>query len=112
MKALRVGLDATVTEVDFDPDNFLKVAYEAIGCDLVECVAVCPTLDMWIDESGALKQGREINHMAMYLLSQTCRRPLLGPIYGNVLLTGGPDPEGETREISPIRAAWVRELLA
>lgn len=110
MKGLRVGLDATVTEIEFEPEHSLETKYEAIGCRVVECIALSPALDMWVDEEGGMVAEPQVNHMACYLASQFGR---LGcPILGNVFLTGGPGPQGETTGLSGTAAAWVKEVLS
>lgn len=114
MKALLLSLDCTITDLELPDERgrpWLRAAYEAIGCRLVDIVRLDYDLDMWVDDEGMLVENPDenINQLATRLCA------LFGPlrqcIYGNTILTGGADNEGETLGLSKVRARWVRERL-
>lgn len=51
---LRIQVDGAIDKVEIPKVNgtLLHGLYAAIGCQLVECVRLTDTVDMWIDEEG------------------------------------------------------------
>jgi hypothetical protein len=56
--ALRLGVDGEITEVEMpaDADSHLATIRGAIGCQLVDVVALTQRLDMWLDDEGMYTQ--------------------------------------------------------
>jgi len=87
-----------------DGDDRLKVMRAVIRCDLVDVVALTSRLDMWLDDEGLY--DHPVNVAASLLAAR--HGFAWQPYHGPVLLTGGPDDEGETL---PLSVEEVRALL-
>ena len=87
-----------------NPDHRQAVMRAVIRCDLYDVVALTTRLDMWIDEEGIYRHP--VNQLATLLAARhgfTWQK-----YHGPVLLTGGPDQDGETLPLTP---DMVRALL-
>lgn len=85
----------------------LPLLQRAVG-GLVDVVALCRDLDMWINDEG-LCHGMDLNHEATGI-ARLCGR-VTQPYFGPVVFTGGPDEEGNTTPLQPDQAAALLELI-
>ena len=81
----------------------------SLGCSTFDVVAVADDLDMWLDDEGLLTDRRP-NLLASQLVLQITGR--LQRWVGDVVFTGGVDPEGDSMPLSQARLDGIRELVA
>jgi len=103
--ALVITTDGVIAELEMPkPGPHLKFMYRAMGCELVEVVALRPGLDMWLDEEGM--RNDSVNMLATSLARLFGRRRQ--PYYGTALLAGrrGADAVGlDEKAVTRIR--WL-----
>lgn len=108
MKAFLIDPAArTVSQIDLDPANILTGFYDAIDCQLVECVARHPLTghDIWIDEEGALYD--EPPH-GLFIIPAEAHQIY----FGRAVVTGGPDSDGNTTAATCTAEDIAREVFA
>jgi hypothetical protein len=104
--AILITPNADIVEIDLPHSSTerLTVMRAILRCDRVDVVALTTRLDMWIDDEGLY------NHPVNPLASALAVRHGFNfqPYHGPVLLTGGPDADGDTL---PLTLDKVRALL-
>lgn len=117
MKALRIDIDGTVTEVVVaDRDGWLRAVRAAVGGN----VAVHP-VDVYQEPGGSLvsmmlwcdRDARARRRGVNTPMSQVLRRfvpPTIGPVLGPVLLTGVA-PDGFVTDLHPCVSREIRHRL-
>lgn len=96
--AITITSDGIVasTQLEVHPSRgILDALHDAIDCDTVDAVPLSPTIAMWLDDTGALT--KPINETATVLARAYGRTQLY---FGNAVLTGGIDAEGNTLSLS------------
>lgn len=85
MTVLRIDVNGTVTAEEMTGDT-LQELYRLIGCHTVTRVPLSSTLDMWLDDEGALVPDleRNLNKLATAFCSYTTGSDQ--PLFGNVVL--------------------------
>jgi hypothetical protein len=93
--ALVVHPDGHLEDVDLSGDS-LAAMCKAIGCALLDVVALTSRLDMWIDDEGMYTQ--QINPVATAL----ARRHgfVWQPYFGPVVVLATSDAEGDTHNLT------------
>ena len=95
MRAIYITTDNEIALASVDPDNLLKDLQNAVG-GWIEAVNLTDNITMWINEEGKL------NNLPLNVTATLLYHTVYGPydlIVGNVILTGGPDDDGNTTEI-------------
>jgi hypothetical protein len=118
MRARLVRVDGSTEMVDLPGDSSgnLTAMYKAMGCDCVDVIRLvqtapgCPGLDMWIDDNGMFT--KEPNVIATILAAAIDGGVISQPVFGDVLLTGGADSEGDTLPLTSIQDAVLRDMVA
>jgi hypothetical protein len=100
--ALRINTDLTTEVLDLDTDSYEKLS-GAVG-GMIQAVDVADDLTLWCNEEGKLI-GLQPNIIGTSLWEQ--RFGATDIIAGNIVLTGGPDDEGDSL---PLSAAWLENL--
>ena len=106
---LTVDGELTVTELPRAVTARVAALHAHIGCTTFDVVAVADDLDMWLDDEGLLTNRRP-NLLASQLVLQITGR--LQRWVGDVVFTGGVDPEGDSTPLSQARLDEIRELVA
>jgi len=96
-KALIIRTDGTKEVVEFNEGSFLKLAQETVGGWVQLVTLASKGIDLWLNEEGKLT-GLDQNPIATALWSEDYG--LTDYIVGNVIITGGAGPEGETIGLS------------
>ena len=73
---------------------------------LVDCVALSPQLDMWINDDGLTTC--EPNPAATLIAA--AHGLDAQPYFGPAVFTGGPDDTGDTRPLEPVQAQALLQL--
>jgi hypothetical protein len=107
MKALKIGTNNVREVVDFTDETAYETIRDAVN-GWIECIHL-PSLgvDMWVNEEGKLSNEPVQNPTATALWCDD-----YGPTdvtIGDVILTGGTDPRGETLGLTD---AQLKALLA
>lgn len=84
----------------------LRWLYEQIGCHTVDVVQLTEALDMWLDDEGMLTADPQINWQATAVAGGFGQ--LAQALYGNAVLLGGCDDEGNTL---PLPEDKVNEIM-
>jgi hypothetical protein len=97
IRALVIEVDATTRRVTLG-DNTLQGFYRELHCRTVDVVRLSPSLDMWVDDEGAIVMDPEINH------ASTAIAHLHGhdgqPYFGPAIFTGGANDAGDSQSLS------------
>ena len=107
---LRVDVDGTASAFECDHESMLQPLYQATGGDLVECVAINPLTEMWVDEEGAIS-GRQVPNPYASALYMASHRGL-NAIYGPVVFLGATDDEGWSTMLPPEQLGALMALAA
>jgi hypothetical protein len=118
LTALRISEDGQISDVEIpsgDGWETLHAMYREIGCRMVEAVGLGEGLVLWCDEDGRA-EGKGLNGCATLIAQHFLAvegRVLAGDqnVIGTVLLTGGPDEEGDTTGLSVDRRKDVISFL-
>lgn len=105
------NLRGAITEVEFEKDNFLKVMYDALKCDLIEAIDL-PALGvtMWLDEEGKLKNNSHLNIDGSILYNKEYETEDV--IVGHIAFTSiRQDEEGYTLGLNEPEEKIMRALL-
>lgn len=109
LTALLVRVDGTTEILDMPEDiDFLDKLYDVIGCMYVDhFTAIKGEVDGWVDDDGM--NSKQPNLVATSLLGAI---GYPANIYGNVVLTGGTDPEGWTKPLLQATAlqVWAQRI--
>lgn len=86
---------------------------EVVG-GLVDCVALSPTVDLWVNDEGLYRCAP--NPMATVLAHVMADRDPAAPLFGPAVFTGGVDAHGETMGLTEDAAhtvtGWAAWLAA
>jgi len=113
------GIKLTVT----DDGDYIAMPFDGTFADiqdhvggLVECVPSEPEVTFWVNEEGNPDfLDLPLNRLAMDCLIRWDRYGVLfagDGLYGNVVITGGRDDEGNTLNLSDEARAWVMRIVA
>lgn len=100
-----------------DEGSCLQTLYDKIGCNLVDCVEIANGIDMWVDDEGALKSSRRLNHIATALRTlfwannEATTIPVNYPPLHGVAVLLGHDEEGNSIDLTPEQVAYIRSLI-
>jgi len=114
-KALIITPEGDYTITEYDNNTEYKVLSEGVG-GYIELVRLPETakaigdgeISMWVNEEGRIK-GLPYNHFGSLLYTMNFRTD--EPIVGNIVLTGGSDPEGYTvgltdEQLDALQPSW------
>ena len=107
-QAAIIRTSGLVEWVEFPEDDSLSTLQKAVG-GWVECVPISSTLEMWVNEEGLLV-GLPYNSIATYLYNHEWKSPDQ-IIVGDVIVTGGTLPNGDTAGLSDKEIALLTEIL-
>jgi hypothetical protein len=92
----------------------LDVLYAEIGCDCIDATPAVSTpmgtLLGWSDDVSLLKDQPEYNDRAIALFRHFGYQ--VPALAGNIVLTGGADPVGDTLPLPPVLIDWLRIAFA
>jgi hypothetical protein len=92
----------------------LDVLYAEIGCDCIDATPAVPTplgtLLGWSDDVSLLKDQPEYNDRAIALFRHFGYQ--VPALAGNIVLTGGADPVGDTLPLPPALIDWLHAVFA
>jgi len=92
----------------------LDVLYAEIGCDCIDATPAVSTpmgtLLGWSDDVSLLKDQPEYNDRAIALFRHFGYQ--VPALAGNIVLTGGADPVGDTLPLPPVLIDWLRTAFA
>lgn len=57
LAAVALTCEGEFTDIELTAGDTLPGLYQAIGCGLVDVVALTAQLDMWVDEEGMITSG-------------------------------------------------------
>ena len=100
-QAVLVNTDGTAETVTWTPTSDMpnyKHFQKFVG-GMVDVVSIARDMDAWVNDEGMIL-GLEPNLSATFLLAYLSGRKLRQPLFGPVVFTGGPDPEGETQPLT------------
>ncbi len=80
----------------------------AIKCQIFTCVALTDRIDMWLDDEALLVDDPKPNPRATAVAARLAGAEC-ALLFGNAVLTGGADEEGETL---PLGAEELRQVKA
>ena len=108
--ALVVREDFTMERLDVAEDFLAKMQNAVDG--LIQPVDLTPSLTLWVNEEGLLRNDLGVNMFASIMYQEFFRTPDL--LLGNAVFTGGTDSEGETLGLSEAMianlATWALSL--
>jgi hypothetical protein len=102
-KALIIKADFAVEETGTE----LKELQTAVD-GYIEAIDLSPELTMWVNEEYLLRNELIINPLASALYASIGGNQ---PVFGDVVLTGGTDPEGYTLGLTAKDLADLKELV-
>lgn len=106
-RGVLLGVDGSAAAIQRPAhQDTLQWLYEQIGCRTVEVVTLTPALDMWLDEEGLMTADARVNWQATAVAGGF--GALAQPLYGNAVLLGGCDEEGNTL---PLPEDKVNEIM-
>jgi hypothetical protein len=119
MRARLIKSDGTTEEVTL-PDrpggDQVSAMARAIGCDLFDCISVVKAdgpgktgLDFWADQDAIFTVAKP-NKVATCLAADLSYRTAAQWLMGNVLVTGGPDAEGDIQGLTPFQDEALKGL--
>jgi hypothetical protein len=103
-KAIVLSTEGTLSEIDLDAGNTLKILQNAVG-GWVQAVDFATDLTIWVHEEGKII-NLPINSKATEIWTHFFGNTDL--IAGNAVFTGGVDENGETLGISADAEAFIR----
>jgi hypothetical protein len=115
-RLVRVDGSTEMVELPGNSSGNLTAMYKAMGCDCVDVVRLVktgpgrPGLDMWIDDNGMF--ANQPNIFATILAGAINGGVIRQAIYGDVLLTGGADSEGDTLPLTSVQDSVLRDMIA
>lgn len=74
----------------------------------IEAIDLNPEMTMWVNEEYLLRNELVINPLASALFASIGGNQ---PVFGDVVITGGTDPEGETLGLTDKDLADLKELV-
>lgn len=81
-----------------------------IGCETVEVVTLSSCIDLWIDGSDSARSKHQLNRIATYIAARSSHQHQ--QYFGVVILTGGPDAEGNTTTLSAQSKEYLYSLIS
>jgi len=106
MNALWIKTNGTIDKISIDEDVLSTLQYCVGG--YVQCVDFDENISMWCNEDG-IADGLPINNRGTDLWYHYIKSD--GLILGDIVLTGPPDDNGYTTELSLEAETEVRNLL-
>lgn len=106
-KAIVLSTEGTLSEIDLDAGNTLKILQSAVA-GWVQAVDFAADLTIWVNEEGKI-HNLPINAKATQIWTHFFGYTDL--IVGNAVFTGGVDENGETLGISADAEAFVRQAI-
>lgn len=106
MKAVYINTDNETYLASLDPNDMLSGLQQAVE-GFIEAVSLTDNITMWINEEGKL------NDLPVNVIATLFYHAAHGPhdiIMGNVILTGGPDEDGNTTELDMTELAKFSEI--
>jgi len=114
--ALLLTTTGDIVEIDLPPETDsstdnrtrLAVMYAVLRCTTVDCIALTTAVDMWVDDEGLYHQPPNPFATALaHRYGHTWQH-----LHGPVLLTGGPDDDGNTLPLDLPKLRAVLTALA
>lgn len=101
-QALVVKAELTAEMIDIAEQELSKLQGAVDG--LIQPVDLSPTITMWVNEEGLLRDDLKIHPLATLFMEELGSQT---PIFGDVVFTGGSDEDGNTLGLT---AEIVNEL--
>lgn len=105
-QALVVKAELVAELIDIASDELNKLQKAVDG--LIEAVDILPNVTMWVNEEGLLREDLEVNYLATAFMQELFHATT--PIMGDVVFTGAPDDEGNTKPLTQADVAELTEL--
>lgn len=105
--ALVVKAELTAELIDIAEQELDKLQSAVDG--LIQPVDLTPTITMWVNEEGLLRNDLGLNFIATAFIAEMGSN---SPIMGDVVFTGGINEEGNTKSLTKGDIAELTEMVS